>query len=225
MRRRPLLRQTCACATCTDLTNFRPTSWRSTPLGSLPLARWTYDAHQSKILEGLEAVDQVRTLPGREFVFVHVLAPHPPFVLSADGRAVQARRPFDIGDGDDFRGDKGEYIPGVWRSCSISCRSAPRARPASDRPGGAGPGDHHARRSRAWIGSALEQRVQHPMCASEWQSSRPMRFPGIQVVRSRHHARQRGEVPGAPIPRLEHAAASGCQLLLDKRPPVPIHPD
>ena len=83
-----------------------------TPLGSLPLARWTYDAHRSKIVEGLDAVDQVRTLPGRKFVFVHVLAPHPPFVLNADGGAVQASRPFDIGDGDDFRGDKGEYIQG-----------------------------------------------------------------------------------------------------------------
>jgi hypothetical protein len=83
-----------------------------TPLGSLPLARWTYDAHRSKILDGLEAVDHVRTLAGPKFVFVHILAPHPPFVLGADGRALRAKRPFDLGDGDDFRGEKDEYIQG-----------------------------------------------------------------------------------------------------------------
>jgi hypothetical protein len=83
-----------------------------TPFGSLPLGHWTYDAHRSKILDGLEAVDHVRTLPGRKFVFVHILAPHPPFVLGSDGHASQARRPFHFGDGDDFRGDKGEYVRG-----------------------------------------------------------------------------------------------------------------
>jgi Sulfatase len=83
-----------------------------TPFGSLPLGRWTYDAHRAKILAAFDAVDHLRTLPERKFVFVHMLAPHPPFVFAADGRGAQAGRPFDFQDGDHFRGNRDEYVRG-----------------------------------------------------------------------------------------------------------------
>jgi hypothetical protein len=84
----------------------------STPLAPFALARWTYDAHRTKVLETLDTVEGLALLPGKKFVFAHVLAPHPPFVFDADGHARQPRRPFNLRDGDHFQGTKAEYIQG-----------------------------------------------------------------------------------------------------------------
>lgn len=84
----------------------------STPLAPLPLARWTYDAHRRKILDALAAVEGLALVPGRKFVFAHVIAPHPPFVFDAEGQARRPRRPFNFGDGDHFQGTRAEYVEG-----------------------------------------------------------------------------------------------------------------
>ncbi|NMC63212.1 MAG: LTA synthase family protein, partial [SAR324 cluster bacterium] len=38
------------------------------------------------------------------FIFLHVLAPHPPFVFNEDGSAFNSNKVFNLGDGDDYGG-------------------------------------------------------------------------------------------------------------------------
>ena len=47
--------------------------------------------------------------PGPRFVFVHVLAPHPPFVYQKDGSLYLSHKVFTLGDGDDY-GGAADYI-------------------------------------------------------------------------------------------------------------------
>ncbi len=76
----------------------------------------TYDAHRNRILFTLEQLGAM--VPGErpKFVFAHVLAPHPPFVLGADGESIRPDREFRIFDGDNYFEQKGatpdEYIEG-----------------------------------------------------------------------------------------------------------------
>ena len=84
----------------------------STPLAALPLARWTYDTHRAKILDGLDAVEAIAHADGPTFVFAHVIAPHPPFVFDAEGGPRQPHRPFSFRDGDHFDGTRSEYVDG-----------------------------------------------------------------------------------------------------------------
>ena len=56
-----------------------------TPLLSyLPIDRWAYAAHRAHLRRVLSDIGTYHT-SGRQFVMVHLLAPHPPFVFSADG--------------------------------------------------------------------------------------------------------------------------------------------
>ena len=49
-------------------------------------------------------------MPGPKFVFVHILAPHPPFVFDEHGNPVQADAPYTLGDGGGYPGTREEYI-------------------------------------------------------------------------------------------------------------------
>jgi hypothetical protein len=85
---------------------------RATPLSALPLSRWTYDTHRTKILDGLDTVEALAREPGAKFVFAHIIIPHPPFVFDADGKALQPPRPFSFEDGDQYEGPRDEYVKG-----------------------------------------------------------------------------------------------------------------
>jgi hypothetical protein len=73
---------------------------------------WGYAAHRERIVEGFEELARVSEEPGPKFVFAHILAPHPPFVLAADGTPVEPDRPYRINDGDHYQGSMGEYLAG-----------------------------------------------------------------------------------------------------------------
>jgi hypothetical protein len=84
-----------------------------TPFAGLPLDRWTYGAHRRNVIEAFKSLETLSGLPGPKLVFVHVIAPHPPFVFGPDGGPRQPTdRFFGFHDGDHFRGSKGEYFSG-----------------------------------------------------------------------------------------------------------------
>lgn len=70
-----------------------------------------YDQHRTQLLAGLRHLPETAQIPGPKFVFVHLLAPHPPFVLGAKGEAVYpVKAQFSLGDATDFADqDRGDY--------------------------------------------------------------------------------------------------------------------
>lgn len=70
----------------------------------------SYDVHRQFILSGFASLPRTASLPGPKFVFVHILAPHPPFVFSSSGeikdpdyRYTLLDSPALIGNLDDYR--------------------------------------------------------------------------------------------------------------------------
>jgi hypothetical protein len=56
-----------------------------------------YVSHRNRILYVLEALEQdVPAIPGPKFVFVHILAPHNPFVFGPQGEILERRTPFTL---------------------------------------------------------------------------------------------------------------------------------
>jgi hypothetical protein len=73
-----------------------------------------YGFHRAHIINTLEKLPQVDDPDIPQFIFAHIFAPHPPFVLDADGSAIYPDRPFEVYDGSDFihLSSKEEYIQG-----------------------------------------------------------------------------------------------------------------
>jgi hypothetical protein len=55
-----------------------------------------YAEHRTRILYNFDSVEQVAGEEGAKFVFVHILAPHNPFVFGADGQLVVRNTPFTL---------------------------------------------------------------------------------------------------------------------------------
>jgi len=60
----------------------------------------------------LNALKLVPNYPGPKFVFVHILAPHPPFIFNSEGNPVQPDAVYTLGDGAGFPGTRTEYEQG-----------------------------------------------------------------------------------------------------------------
>jgi hypothetical protein len=132
------------------LSMFEQTVLAATPLAAAPLDPWTYGAHRAKILASLDALDAGMPSSQRQFVFAHILAPHPPFTFTPDGGFHRPGRPFSINDGSDYLGSRDEYVQGyhdqaayvVKRVASIvhAILSRPGPRPVIVIHGDHGPG-------------------------------------------------------------------------------------
>jgi hypothetical protein len=59
-----------------------------------------------------DKLSEVPTLPGKYFVYAHVIVPHPPFIFNSDGSFRNDPFPFTLHDGSDFPGTQQEYIQG-----------------------------------------------------------------------------------------------------------------
>lgn len=64
-------------------------------LGNASHSYW--QIYRERILYTLDRLEDVPTIPGRKFVFAHILAPHPPYVFEADGKPVQQEKGKIIG--------------------------------------------------------------------------------------------------------------------------------
>ena len=75
-----------------------------------------YAEHRTRVLFTLDSLAAVAELPGRHFVFAHVISPHPPFVFDAEGNPLTPSYPFSFSDGSHFFRDAGgtreDYING-----------------------------------------------------------------------------------------------------------------
>ncbi len=72
-----------------------------------------YSSHRALVLHAIETLGEVADLPGPKFVFYHVVAPHPPFVLDREGAFVQPEAPFwGLSDGSHFQDTPQAYREG-----------------------------------------------------------------------------------------------------------------
>lgn len=76
----------------------------------LPLAG--FQTHRDFIVRGLDHLAAAPSIPGPKFVFAHIIAPHPPFVLDAQGRSLRPPYPYVTGDGATFAADEEAYKKG-----------------------------------------------------------------------------------------------------------------
>jgi hypothetical protein len=70
-----------------------------------------YAEHRTRILYNFDSVEQIAGEEGAKFVFVHILAPHNPFVFGADGQLVVRNTPFTLNH-DPETEDPAEYARG-----------------------------------------------------------------------------------------------------------------
>lgn len=71
-----------------------------------------YHTHQQAILSGFDQIEAAVSEEGPKFVFVHIMAPHPPFVFDRVGAPLTPAEPYSLRDGDNFPGSREEYIEG-----------------------------------------------------------------------------------------------------------------
>jgi len=74
-----------------------------------------YGAHRRRINFVFDSLGRLEPTDRPKFVFAHILAPHPPFVFGADGKAIDPDRPFALHDGNGFEaigGTQAEYVAG-----------------------------------------------------------------------------------------------------------------
>jgi len=77
-----------------------------------PLMYLPYTTHRARILYTFEHLADIPTIPGPKFVFVHILAPHPPFVFGQNGEEIESNPVYSLADGSYFQGTRDEYISG-----------------------------------------------------------------------------------------------------------------
>lgn len=97
-----------------ELSEFQNQLLETTPLPFLAREENDlYALHRRRLDYILDELANVNGGARPRFVFAHLLAPHPPFVFDAEGRAVTPGRPFGFYDGSDFYkygGSREEYV-------------------------------------------------------------------------------------------------------------------
>jgi hypothetical protein len=68
--------------------------------------------HRDRILYTLKTLPVVAREPGPKFVFVHLISPHPPFILDRNGALVDRDEIFSFDDGNGYEGTQAAYVEG-----------------------------------------------------------------------------------------------------------------
>lgn len=84
-----------------------------TPLVLIPSETlMPHTAHREKVRYAFEQLRSMPDRPGPQFVFAHILVPHPPFVFNAEGAAVGNEVPFSLEDASHYEGSTEMYLEG-----------------------------------------------------------------------------------------------------------------
>ncbi|NIM93686.1 MAG: hypothetical protein GTO18_08240 [Anaerolineales bacterium] len=70
-----------------------------------------YATHRNRILYIFDRLTDIPAMEGHHFVFVHIIAPHPPFVFGPNGEEVRNLRAYSLADGDYYVGSP-DYLSG-----------------------------------------------------------------------------------------------------------------
>lgn len=97
-----------------DIDPFENAFLDTTPLPlllRLPFFKSQYDLHRERILFSLNQVGELR-IDGPKVIFLHVVAPHPPFVFAQNGEPLDPDVPYDLSDGNMYtaRASQAEYV-------------------------------------------------------------------------------------------------------------------
>ena len=71
-----------------------------------------YQSRRRTIQFSLGKLSETIHIPGPKFTFVHVVAPHPPFVFNRYGNPIEPDFPYSLKDGELFEGSSKEYVKG-----------------------------------------------------------------------------------------------------------------
>ena len=115
------LADTCTCR-WPGLTEFENGLLSMTPFAALPLYTATFGSHRRTIVGSLDALDRVPGTARPVFVFAHIMAPHPPFVVDRQGRPIVATGPVLYRDGDHFSGGTVSYRQGYREQATFVLR-------------------------------------------------------------------------------------------------------
>ncbi len=72
----------------------------------------SFRAHHDLLQYNFETLADIPQLPGPKFVFAHIVAPHPPFIIGNDGQHTEPQYSFTFNDGDNFPGTSVDYKTG-----------------------------------------------------------------------------------------------------------------
>jgi len=72
----------------------------------------THETHRNNIRIALETLKNSPSIDASKLVYVHILAPHPPFVYDEDGKPVRPDYPFTLSDGEAYPGSTEDYTTG-----------------------------------------------------------------------------------------------------------------
>ena len=109
-RRHPLA-DVCACPPV-FVGEFEGTILKGTVFRETGLGGWDYRQHRQHIRDAFATLETLPPASRPRVVLAHIMAPHPPFVLDAEGRDVIPQRTFSFNDGDSYEGSSDEYRHG-----------------------------------------------------------------------------------------------------------------
>ena len=111
----------CLCVLPAGPTELEHALLTMTPLGGRYLDRAGMAAHGREVVQAFDHVHSVRSNRPM-FVMAHVISPHPPFVLAADGTTRIGQDRFTYFDGDGFPGSPAEYRAGYRAQATFVLR-------------------------------------------------------------------------------------------------------
>ena len=80
--------------------------------GQVDISNYTYQTHREKILNGFAMAERLASSTSPKFVFVHIIAPHPPFVFDQNGDPIQPDWEYTIFDDNIVTRGIDNYIDG-----------------------------------------------------------------------------------------------------------------